>query len=105
MSKNSRLFKIFENKFVSIITRMKMEKQTSSGDMIEIIKTPVSINGYLVDSDDKFYYLGHSPDSINQAIPHTDVAHIEVVAQDAEIADVMEQLLLNGEIPPEDKFN
>ena len=98
----NKLFKLFEGLYVSILTKMVVERSTSNGEMMEIVKTPISVTGFLLDADDKFYYLGHSPDLISQAVPHSEVAHVELGQEEA---NLMEELLVNGEIPSEDKFN
>lgn len=100
--KNNRLFDLFCGEYVSILTKMTTERSTSTPDRVESIKMPVSVQGFLVEADDLHYYLGISPELITQAICISDVIHIEISQEEA---NVMEQLLLNGEVPPEDKFN
>jgi hypothetical protein len=102
IKKKLTLFDRFENQYVSILTKLVMERTVQSGEIIETFKTPVSVSGFLIDSDDSYYYLGHTPGLISQALPHEELVHIEITREEA---GLMEELLENGEIPPEDQFN
>lgn len=98
----NRLFEIFAGEHVSLLTKMTMERSVNNGEMIETVKTPISVKGYLTEADDVYYYLGLTPGTISQAVKIDEVTHVEPVGEEDEL---MEQLLVDGEIPTEDKFN
>ncbi len=100
--KKNKLWENFAGQFVSILTNMQIEQTLSKGENVEFLKTPLSFKGYLLDACDTYYYLGTSPGFITQAIPVDQVAHMEITREEA---DLMEQLLVDGEIPSEEKFN
>ncbi len=98
----TKFFKTFRNEFVSILTRTQIEHTVSTATSVESMKTPLNIKGFLLDIDDDYYYLGMTPEFINQTVKIDEVIHIEIVPEEA---DLMEQLLVDGEIPSEEKFN
>ncbi len=99
---STKFFKTFRNEFVSILTRTQIEHTVSTENSIESMKTPLNIKGFLLDIDDEYYYLGMTQEFINQTVKIDEVIHIEIVPEEA---DLMEQLLVDGEIPSEEKFN
>lgn len=100
--KSNNLFELFAGEYVNITTKAFIERSVTTEKSIETLKSPITIQGYLVEADDFHYYLGIAPDRLNQAVSVSEVLHIEVTDEQA---DVMEQLLESGEVPPEDKFN
>lgn len=102
MSKRNITFETFAGEYVSMLTKMTIEQSVSQGEMIETVKTPISVKGFFVEQDDNNYYLGIAPGLINQSVQISEVVHIEIVQEEA---DIMGQLLEDGEIPPGDKFN
>lgn len=37
--------------------------------------------GFLLDADEKYYYLGHEPNAISQAVPVSKIRHVSIVDQ------------------------
>ena len=60
---------------------------TFIGEFVEVagsffhgeVEVPIRIQGYILDSDDQFYFLGDTPEEISSAIRKTSVVYIEIV--------------------------
>lgn len=57
MSKKSKLFEYFQGMYVQILLDRDLEQTIQDGDSVSISKFPLSVKGYLVESDDEFLYL------------------------------------------------
>lgn len=74
MASNSKVFKKFLGKQVNIIMKsVKGSQQLSSGDIVE---GNVVMNGFLLDEDEEFFYLGTSDEEIDEALKKDDVVRI-----------------------------
>jgi hypothetical protein len=72
----TKLFGFFAGKYVSIIMKSaKGSQQLSDGAVIE---GNVILEGYLLDEDDKFYYLGKEQEEIDDALDKSDVIRIYI---------------------------
>lgn len=80
--KLDRLFEIFCGELVTIMLDRDLEETTQTETHIETLKTSISIQGFLVEMDDDFLFLGITPDMITQAVYKTHVVHIEILDLD-----------------------
>lgn len=60
----------FIGEFIMIITD---ESGQSDANMVN------GFTGFLLDADDTYYYLGHTGESISQAVPISKVRHISII--------------------------
>lgn len=79
-TKQSRdfLFELFAGEYVIIILRFMVERTTQTAKEVELLKTPMHVNGYLTDYDDHYLYLGHKQNKYDQAVNKLDIVHIEL---------------------------
>lgn len=76
---------------------------TFLGEFVEILaevvtpgaKVPLTINAYLLDIDNDYFYLGQNPIEINSCIKRSDVSYIEIIKQEDEATS----LLKNTPVP------
>ena len=94
-NKSDKLFELFAGEYVQIIIDKDVEVSKQTASQVETMKSPMSINGYLVDVDDVYLYLGISPNAITQAIPRDFLLHIEISEEET----VVDELIKMGEIP------
>lgn len=67
-TKINRIFEIFAGERVILMTKLMVSEKTAS-EVREVQKdTPLSIEGYLLDYDDKYYYLGHTDKEVTSAV-------------------------------------
>lgn len=90
------LFEVFAGEFVSILIDKEVEQTKQSETHIETLKSSLSINGYIIDMDDDYVYLGYEPSIISQAIKKSFIVHIEITSANNEI-------LSNIELPKDEK--
>lgn len=70
----TKLFKIFQGRFVGVIT-----KSIRGSQMIEegmVAEGNVVIEGYLLDEDEQYFYFGKDEDRIDDSIVKVDVVRI-----------------------------
>lgn len=89
-SKNDRLFEVFCGEVIQVMVDRDSEQTTQTETKTEILKAPVVIAGYLVDTDDDYLFLGYEPEVINQAIRRESVVHIELM--DNPLDDIMSNM-------------
>lgn len=80
--KGSHLFELFAGEYVSIILDMQVESVSQGADTIDMVKTPLSVVGYLTDEDDDYFFLGHEPNIYNQAVKKAMIMHLEVIEEE-----------------------
>ena len=74
------------------------------GEFVEILakyetseKMPLNIQGYMLDTDDTFYYIGDNPLEVNAAIRKTDVCFIAVVEHKDPGVQILEDMEIDQE--------
>lgn len=101
MKPKDLLFKHFKNKHVNIVTKLHKEESAQTEDSIQTMKTPIVVEGVLLNKDNKFYYLG-TPSPISRAIKISDVSYIELLQEENPLMNVLENM---GEPQKEEDFN
>lgn len=87
------LFEVFAGELVAMLIKVNVERTKQSAKGVELIKAPLSVNGYLTDEDDYYFYLGSEPNKYEQAVKKDEVLHVELYQE------VDEQLI--GSTAPE----
>lgn len=99
MSKEeSRFFLTFIGEMVMITTDIatKAEMTSEEGTMYE--EGPLRLQGFLLDEDDKFYYLGGSPDNVTDAIKKIAVKHIKIIPARTQADDIFDGMEPEGSV-------
>lgn len=96
-TKEDVFFDVFGGEFCEILHSLQVPSNiniTEDGEVKEI-NTPVVLNGFIMEVTDGWVFLSPDGETIDQAVPLSDVRHISIVKLDQEEVD---------EIPePEDK--
>lgn len=80
----NKLFERFYSKYVNIIMKnVKGAQVLSNGSTIE---GNVIIEGYLLDEDEDFYYLGTTDEEIDEGLKKDDVVRIFVATKETELS-------------------
>lgn len=74
LKKDSKLFKFFQGKYINVLMRSVKGSQ-SIGDGV-MAEGNVILSGYLLDSDDEFFYIGSPDGDIEDALKQDDVVRI-----------------------------
>lgn len=70
-------------------TRESLDGEVSSEDTAH----PLIVEGYMLDSDDTYVYLGPTPDQVGQAIKKDRIVFIQVLDKKDDISDIMDSLI------------
>ena len=74
---------IFQGEYVEIIQGIDMAKEGP---------IPVAIYGYVLDTDDKFIFIGDSPHEINKAILKSSIKIISITTPRTEEDDLLDSI-------------
>ena len=98
MVKNTVLFEIFGGQFVSIVSTAETASEAPTEDGMIIEKRPIIIQGFMLDVDSRFVYLGTTSDEINYAVALNKIVAIEFtdsVKEKNELQELLEVIPLN----------
>lgn len=91
--KDTQLFQIFIGEYVEIMCSERVERVTVDDEGTTTHTTlPLVLNGFFLDADDEFIYLGNTADAVTQAIHRTRVFHIALSSENMD-ESVMEMAL------------
>lgn len=79
----NKLFKRFYNKYINIIMKNVKGAQVLNDGVV--VEGNVIIEGYLLDEDEDFYYLGTNDTEIDEALRKIDVVRIFVPSSENEL--------------------
>lgn len=74
----SKVFKLFENQYVSLVMK-NMRAQTSSSKIANLL-----LAGYLVEECDTYFYLGEEEGSVTAAVKKDEVASVMLATEGEE---------------------
>lgn len=86
--KNQRMFDLFTGEFVQIILDKDTKITEQKNDNISVNELPILLEGYLVDEDDDYLFLGQQPTLINQAIKKEYVVHVLVTSEEESVLKI-----------------
>jgi len=70
-------FTTFVGEYVRIVTTVVMTDTIETEEGISTSSAPLLTEGYLLDYDDNFYYLGQSPDNVTTAISRHTISQVQ----------------------------
>lgn len=79
----------FAGELVSVTLNKDIQHTKQTEEFVETMTSVLTVNGYLIDVDDSFLYLGYEEDQIAQAINRNFVINVEL-AEEAAIESLME---------------
>lgn len=85
-------FNIFAGELVQITTDVRIKTVADSEEGSTISEFPVTIQGYLLDQDLMYYYLGESPGAVSTAITITSVKAITIVESKTEFDEILDDM-------------
>jgi hypothetical protein len=84
------LFEVFCGEAIDIMLDQSFEQTEQNETTVKTLKASIRVQGFLIEIDDNFLYLGYDPEIISQAVPRHRVVHIELMT------DPDDQILLGG---------
>lgn len=85
-------YNIFVGEFVQIVTEVQTKTVQQSEEEIKESNHPVILEGYLLDVDDDFYYLGDTPNSISSGVKKTKIVHIQIAEPKSYMDDILDEM-------------
>ena len=96
---NDLFFMTFVGEFVSILSTMDKTAMVQTEEGIVEESIPLVFQGYMLDMDDEYYYLGETQREVNRAIKKTSVNAIEIADQHDEFSEILDK----AEVPSNKK--
>lgn len=102
MKNKDTFFETFAGEFVEIVQDFEVTTNLNIvDDRVQEMRMPMTVSGFVMDSDGEFLYLSPEGEEINQALPIHTIKHICIVP----VANPLQEMLDIVE-PPEGKdFN
>ncbi len=75
---SNRVFESFAGEYVVILLNKDTRQTVEMDGKLQIVHSPAIIEGFLIDEDDEYYYVGHSPKAFNQVINKKYIVHMEI---------------------------
>lgn len=88
--KSDRFFKDFAGEFVMVVTNVVASKPTMEDEMPQTV--PIMLEGYLIDQDEEYYFIGATPDKANQVVKKNSVVIMQCI-DSGEDMDVLTHVL------------
>jgi hypothetical protein len=88
----SLFFQTFVGEFVEVTTDIMIKTQIDTEEGIALQESPLSIQGFLLDEDDKYYYLGSGPGEIEHAVKIENVKAIGIAKVKSVYDDVFDAM-------------
>lgn len=86
-SEPSSFFLSFIGEYVQVVTTF----QLATADSPEVAM-PLIIEGYMLDADDQYVYMGEEGDQIRQAVKLDYVVYVHILEKDSEIEEIFSAL-------------
>lgn len=90
--KKTLFYDLFIGEYVEIISKTPIEISEETANGILHQKTPMIFNGYVIDIDDLYIYLGPEPFAISQAIRKDEYISIAVTEKGEESVDNLRKM-------------
>lgn len=98
-------FATFIGDRVEIVADFYQNYQEETAESRITNHAPASIQGYILDIDDEFLYLGKNPHEISMALRRTKVLYIEVIGAEKEEKSPYDALLDSMPFPKKNEEN
>lgn len=79
IQESDRFFSIFAGEFVKVFLKNSVEETIESEQGAISQNSPLSLTGYLLDFDERYYYLGDNPNQVYAAVAINEVILIQEV--------------------------
>jgi hypothetical protein len=94
------LFNYFAGDWVSILLLKDIKQSVQAPRNVNTIYTPLFAEGYLLDQDEHYYYLGQQIDNVDKAVNKKYIITVELADPHQELAMQLDESV---ETPKDDK--
>ena len=85
-------FLAFEGQHIVITTNLTQTMHTQFEDGSSAESAPIFYEGILLDYDDDYYYLGKTPNEIDQAVNKKNTVHIMIVEETTVFDEILDSM-------------
>jgi hypothetical protein len=89
----NRVFENFAGEYITILLTKDTKQTVEIDGRLQIVQSPALIEGFLIDEDDEYYYIGHNNKSFNQVVNKRYIVHIELSSSEKEEEEMSYELL------------
>lgn len=82
MAKKDLFYDLFAGEYVRVISKLSTQEQIQTEESVTQQEHPIVFEGYLLDVDDDYYYLGDTDQAIDRAIARRETVGIAISAPD-----------------------
>lgn len=83
----SSFFLSFIGEYVQVVTSFQLATAESSE-----VAMPLIIEGYMLDADDQYIYMGEEGDQIRQAVKNDYVVYVHILEKESELDEILSAL-------------
>jgi hypothetical protein len=80
-------FLSFIGEYVQVITSFQLADANSPEASV-----PLIIEGYVLDADDDYIYMGEDGDQIRQAVKNNHVVYVHIIEKESELEEILSSL-------------
>lgn len=89
--------KVFIGELVSIISDLSVSNTSQNDENYETNSAYMTFNGFLLDQDDEYCYLGETGNEVSSAIKKDSIRFIQVISPRNELDEILDSLPDNPE--------
>lgn len=102
----SLFFMNFQGELLSFILDTKMQMVSETDEGVHSSETPLTIQAFLIDEDEQYYYLGNVPPNldkivVDRAIAKSRVIYVQTIVPDDPFTAILDEM----EKPDKEGFN
>lgn len=75
-----------------VLTASQINESSDGSVSSEDNSHPLIVEGYMLDSDDTYIYLGPTPDQVGQAVKKERIVFIQILDKKDSLSDIMDSL-------------
>lgn len=95
---NETFFLTFIGERVVLASKIKLSEVVQKEDEVSSSEVPIMFEGFLLDMDEHYYYLGTTPEAISDAIVREDIFHISIDQPVNPLREALRNVEIKGEI-------
>lgn len=92
---------VFLMEHVEILTKVRLNQGIETPDGIVDHESPLVVQGYILDVDDEYYYIGTTVEEVTEAVKKDVVDHISII----KVKDNFDEILDDMPTPTKKDFN
>lgn len=89
---NEQFFSVFIGEVVSITTSTNLSQTVELEDEVVQIDIPNTFDGFLLDADEEYYYLGDTPHEVSKVVRKEQCVAIEIAKLKTKYDEILDEM-------------